>query len=133
MVLLIQQMLAVADSGPAPDAALKLTGLCGGIVVLTVILAMAPLVIARRRGLRQWEFFVTAALFWILLTAGSGIYTALQQWRWGNEQNERFESGYYTTDQANADAPTLPWLAWVVLLAIYAALIYWAVAGSGDL
>ena len=133
MLLVMRQMLAVADSGPAPDAALKLTGLCGGIVILAVLFAIMPLAVARRRGLRQWELFVTAALFWILLTAGSGIYTALQQWRWGNEQNERFETGYYTTDQANADAPTLPWMAWAILLAIYGALIFWAATGAGEL
>lgn len=91
-------------------------------LIVAFVLALVPMIIARRRNHRQTELVLAGALVWALVAAGSVIYALFTNAKWAKENLLLIKSGYY--DPATAGAgPGWPWPLWVGLAVIYVALM----------
>jgi hypothetical protein len=126
----MHQWLAYAETSNAPATTLPLLLIWLGVMIGAALLAIVPIALARRRSHRRPDVVIAIALMWALLAAGFTGYAAMTQYLWSYEKQTRLMSGYYTVQQANADAPPYPWLVWSGLAAAYAAIVVWSYAGG---
>jgi len=121
----MSQVLAYAQQ---PGGVSNVTVVLVGVAVLSGICGLATVLIgvAFARRHRQRELIMVAAIFWGLLCALSVGKALNDQSNWSQEATLRLQSGYYTQQQEQADAPRLPWMTWTVLGIGYCALLLWA-------
>jgi hypothetical protein len=122
-------VLAYADSGDSGNASLMLVLAGAAIVAVMAVLACVVIILARRRGHRQADGIMAAAILWGVLGAGSLIYTLQTQMSWSREYNLRLSTGYL--DPADVgDAPKLPWGLWGGMGVAYVGMVGWAGRGK---
>jgi hypothetical protein len=108
---------------------LRIVMIWAGVIIAAAVLAIVPVVLARKRRHRQFEAILAAAIVWGLLAAVGVTHAITAQIDWEKEYKLRVETGYYDP-QNKADAPVWPWVSWGILGLGYLVIAGWAVAGS---
>lgn len=122
-------LLAYADN-VAISADAMLIGVIGLVVfAVAAIVAAAPLVIARRRGILPTQGLIAAVTLWAILVSASVIFSVNASLRWNREYDQRVMSGYFDP-QDQSDRPSPPWSLWAAAGATYIALVAWSAAGK---
>jgi hypothetical protein len=124
-------MLCYADRGESGEANLQFALLCVGAIVLVSALAIAPVILARRRRHRRGETVMGFTILWALVLVGSLLVTATARTKWTREQTLRIQSGYYDP-QDQTDAPRYPWGLWAGLALAYAGVLAWSATGARE-
>jgi hypothetical protein len=125
----VNLLLAYAESTPPSDQNVWFVVIGIGVIAAAAFLAFVPIALARVRQHPFVEFISVAAIFLGLIAAGTVIYSIVQQTKWSNEQTLRLQSGYGNPDDLS-DAPTRPWLIWMLMGVAYCAMIAWALTSK---
>jgi len=117
--------LANAESVDPTVSNLMTVLACIGIILAVGAVAFVPVIIAWRRGHRQSEALMAAAVLWGVLAAVSAISTTLEQMKYSHQHQLLVQSGYYDPNDVT-DAPQSPWVTWAILAGGYGVLVLWA-------
>jgi hypothetical protein len=118
----VNNLLAYAESWDSTESNFVLVGSCGlGIVVVGGLVGLI-VILTRRTAHRHAAQLTTAAMFWGLISVGTIFYATAVQLNWDKEHLLDVLSGY---GDPQAAGPSLPWILWGALAAIYLLLLSW--------
>lgn len=120
----------LANAAPAADsnALILFAFFCFLLMGAVLILALLPVMLAKRAHPRRAISVRGIVVLWSLLSWGTAVYALWQHDQWSQTYNQRLMSGYYDAADpyTTADAPRQPWIFWGISAAGYAALIIWS-------
>jgi hypothetical protein len=119
--------LAYAEPTDLSDSNWQVMLVILAAIAAVVVLVLVPIGVARRRGSRWAGGIVVASLLWGVLTAASVACMVLMQYQRERDRNLDLRTGYAPAPSPTG-APSWPWGLWLILAAVYGALLaagYW--------
>jgi hypothetical protein len=120
-------LLGNADPGETSDTSILLILVALAVLGGTAILAMIPIIGARKRGGRLASGVAFAGVVWGFATVGLGVGLLFGYAKWSRENSVLMLSGYY--DASTAPVFAWHWGWWGVLAAVYVVLLASTFAG----
>jgi hypothetical protein len=117
--------LANASIPASTNSNVELVLISAGVVLVTAILGLVPIQIAKMRGHLYRDSILAATILWGLALAGTISYSTMQQMDWSATYQQRLMSGYSDPNDLS-DKPKIPVALWTGLGAGYAAIVLWS-------
>jgi ABC-type Fe3+-siderophore transport system permease subunit len=120
-------LLANAPRWDATQQNMLLVLTCLGGIAVAAVMAGLIAVLARRRKHPNAHPLIGVAIGWAIVATASVAYAAVTQLSWQKSHALELQSGYGDWRET---APSYPRPLWLILLAVYAALLLWAFVGA---